>query len=286
MAGGGLHRHAHDALVASGLPHGLRRASVHEGQQAGEGGGRPPERRGERQAVHALSVHAGSREPSRPPEVPPAPHGRARRRPVGAHLLGRGVRRDHRKGAQDQGGTRLRVHRRRAWHGPQHRMAGALLRLRLHGDAQRVHVRLHRLRLLPAPHDRHVRQVRRHVHRRRVAGPSGTLRRRGLGSAGRRAGVGQRAHQVQRRRLLGPLAGAVRADGQQDRLGRPAPDLVGRACRLLAAGTSGHRRRGGHGHAQRHHRRGPVRPRVRGVLDLRLRGAGRTRGRQDARMGL
>ena len=26
MAGGGLHRHAHDALVASGLPHGLRRS--------------------------------------------------------------------------------------------------------------------------------------------------------------------------------------------------------------------------------------------------------------------
>ena len=84
MAGGGLHRHAHDALVASGLPHGLRRASVHEGQQAGEGGGRPPERRGERQAVHALFVHAGSREPSRPPEVPPAPRRRARRRSSGS----------------------------------------------------------------------------------------------------------------------------------------------------------------------------------------------------------
>ena len=108
VAGGGLHRHAHDALVASGLPHGLRRASVHEGQQAGQGGGRPAERRGERQAVHALSDHAGGREPSRPPEVPPAPRGRARRGPVGAHHLGRGLRRDHRKGLEDQGGARLR----------------------------------------------------------------------------------------------------------------------------------------------------------------------------------
>ena len=53
--------------------------------------------------------------------------------------------------------------------------------------------------------------------------------------------------------------------GVEDHLRRPAPDLVGRACRLLAARPPRHRRRGGHGHAQRHHRRGPVRPRVRGV---------------------
>ena len=187
----GIHCHAHHALVAPGLPYGLRRSSVHEGQQARKGRRRSAERSCERQALHALPLDARCGQPSRSLEVPHASRGRARRGQVGAHQLGRGIRRDHREDAQGEGRVRQPIHRRRAWHGAQHRLAGSVFRLRLHGDAERLHVRVHRLRVLSAAHDRHIREVRRHDHRRRLAGPLGPLRQPRVEGAGRHPRVGQ-----------------------------------------------------------------------------------------------
>lgn len=63
------------------------------------------------------------------------PMKRARERPrrrveVRAHHVGRGVRPHRRKGQGHPRGIRLRVHRVRAWHGPQRQLAGAPVRAR------------------------------------------------------------------------------------------------------------------------------------------------------------
>ena len=113
-------------------------------------------------------------------------------------------------------------------------------------DGERGAHRLHGLRVLPAAHHAAAslpwatspsstpRRASRPLHGRRVPSARGA------------SGVGQRAFGLQRRRLHWPLAGAVRADGLQDHLHRPASDLVGRSRGILAARPSRHRRGAGH----------------------------------------
>ncbi len=218
------------------------------------------------------------------------PHEACARRPrrrveVRAHHVGRGVRPHRRKGQGHPRGIRFRVHRVRAWHGPQRQLARALVRPGRPADAEHLHAVLHRVRLL------HAARLRRHgafgrlPHSRRRRGARAALRRSLLLPARGDRRVGQRAFGLQRRRLHRALAGAVRADGLAHHLHRPAPHLVGRACGLPPAAAAGNRRGARVRLAERHHFRGPVRPRVRGLLDQRHRRAVGGRARHDARLG-
>ena len=286
VAGGRIHRHAHEPLVAAWLPQRLRRAALRgQGRQARPHRGRPAGAVQRRQAVHALPRHGGSGEPSRPPEVPPAPRRQAWREQVGAHQLGRGLRRDRGAREQGEGGVRLPRHPVRPRHRPQHRLAAAPVRLHRAGDAQRVQLRLHRVRLLPAAHDRRVGQDGRDRHHRRVGNARAALRRPRVPPPRRHHGVGQRAAEVQRRRLHRPLDRRVHADGHEDHLHRPASDVAGRQGRSLAAGASRHRRRAGHRHAEHRHQRGPGGSRVHRPVDVRLRAAGGIGAGQGRRLG-
>ena len=122
-------------------------------------------------------------------------------------------------------------------------------------------------------------------HSRRRRGARTALRRPLLQGSRGHSGVGQRASGLQRRRLHRPLAGAVRADGVAHHLHRPAAHVVGRACGLPPAAASRHRCGAGLRVAERHHLRGPVRPRVRGLLDERHRRAVGGRQGHDAGVG-
>ena len=109
-------------------------------------------------------------------------------------------------------------------------------------DAQRVQLRLHRLRVLPAAHDRRVGQDGRDDHHRRVGNARAALRRPDVPPPRRHHGVGQRAAEVQRRRLHRPLDRRVHADGHEDHLHRPAPHVLGAKAEVwlqVRPGTDG-----------------------------------------------
>ena len=145
---------------------------------------------------------------------------------------------------------------------------------------------LHRVRLLPAAHDRRVGQDGRDDHHRRVGNARAAATPTPRCSPPRRHhGVGQRAAEVQRRRLHRPLDRRVHADGHEDHLHRPASDVAGRQGRSLAAGASRHRRRAGHRHAEHRHQRGPGGSRVHRPVDVRLRAAGGIGAGQGRRLG-
>ena len=235
---GRLHRHAHVQLFGAGLPRFVRHPGLHEGQPAGEGGGRPAGPLHERQAVHALPQPSRGDELSRPAEVP---HETRTRRPrqrgrVRAHHVGRGA--GHHRGLdQDQHRRRRpgpRVHHGEPRHRPQHQLPGAVLGRRVPAHLQRGSHRLFGLLLLPAARVRHGGADGRLPYRGRVHGPSGPLQQSRMEEPGRAGGMGLRAAALQRRRLHWPLAGAVRADGDEDHLRRPHPHLVGRPCHVLA----------------------------------------------------
>ena len=120
-----------------------------------------------------------------------------------------------------------------------------------------------RLVVLHAARLRRRRPLGRLPHRGRVRNAARPLCQPRMEEPRRLGGVGQRAAEVQRRRLLGPLAEHVRADGHEDHLHRPGAHVVGRPRRVLAAATSRHRLLHRARVAQRHHERGPHRPRVR-----------------------
>ena len=285
LGGGRLHRHAHVPLLASGLPHLVRDSAVRKGWQSGACGGRPTGSVHERQALHQVPDARRVPEPSRPSEVPHEARRRARREQVGAYLVGRGLRRDRGAGEGHLGDGRRQRHHLRARNRAQHQLAGAVLRPSGPEDAEHLDVRVHRILLLHAAHLRQHRAFRRLPHRGRVRDACGPLRQRRVDAAGGAGGVGERAARVERRRLRGPLAGAVRADGDEDRLHRPKADVVGRARRALVADTSRNRCRACLRLAERHHRGGAVRQGVCRCLVFRLRRACRVGARDDARMG-
>ncbi len=108
--------------------------------------------------------------------------------------------------------------------------------------------------------------------------PAGTLRRPDVRGARAHRDLGQGAPAVQRRRPVRPCGHRHDAPRRQAHVGRSARQLAVHARRLASAGASGHRHGAGHGHAEHHHLRRPVRPRLRGEMVLRLRRARRARG--------
>ena len=202
-------------LLASGMPYVVRHPHLHEGRPGRARGRRPVGSVHERQAVHQVPDARRVGEPSRPREVPPAPCGRARREQVGAHHVGRGLRRDRGARQGHLGDRRRQRHHLRARHGAQHQLAGAVLRAGRFEDSQHLDVRVHGLFVLHAPHLRLHRAVRRLPHRGRLRNACGPLQQRRMGAARGAGGVGQRAAGLQRRRLRGAPAGAVRADGHE-----------------------------------------------------------------------
>ncbi len=198
LGGGRLHRHAHVPLLASGLPYLVRDPALRKRWQGKARGGRSAGSVHERQALHQMPDARRVPEPSRPPEVPHEARRRARREQVGAHLVGRGIRRDRGTGEGHLGDGRRQRHHLRARNRAQHQLASAVLRPSRPEDAQHLDLRLYRLFLLHAAHLRQHRAFRRLPHRGRVRDACGPLRQRRVGTAGGAGGVGQRAACVER----------------------------------------------------------------------------------------
>ena len=136
---------------------------------------------------------------------------------------------------------------------------------------------LHRLPLwtvlLPAAHRRHGRHHRRALDPRRRPAVPRALRPSRLRSPRSHVHLGQLSSEVQHRRLLRPLGHRPHEARHEDRHGGPEGHVAGHQVRAASARAPRHRRRPGPGHDEGHHRRGPVRPRVRRQLVLRLRRA-------------
>ena len=264
-----LYRDEGEPVHPSRLPRLLRHLVLHQGRQARKGRGRSVPTVLGREALHALPRLGRGGQSSRPSEVSPSPHGRARREQVGTHHLGRGVRRDLQERPQHLGHARARGHPHLPRNRPRHHLA-------------KPHARAHRLQnaepqpgaqrlvVLHAPARGRHRSFGRLRAGRCGHRPPEALRGRDVEASRGHRGVGQRAPGIQRRRLPGPLACLLRAHGVESHLRRPAPDLVGRTRRLLPAAAPRHRRRPGVRLAAGGHLRRPGGPRVHQLLVRRL----------------
>ena len=169
-------------------------------------------------------------------------------------------------------------------HGPRGRHAGHLAQ----PDVPHVQLVLFPvgLRVLRAAHGGRGLQHRQPVSRDRLCRrPCRPLRRPGIRTARVCGHLGQDAACLQPRRAVRPCGGGPHAPRVAPHRGGPARHVACRARRIPPAPACRHRHGAGHGHAEHHHRGGPVRPRIRGILVLRLRAAGRARGRDAGREG-
>ena len=203
---GGRHGgHPHLGVERAGLPRGLRRAGVlRQGdRQVHQVRGRPGRPVQPRRTVPQVPGLQAGGVPSRPHPAPHEARGRARKRPVGAHHVGRGA------GNLLQGvpphlhDLRRRLHPLPARHRPRQPVAG-----RPHGEhvrqPQRVRLPV-RHRLLPAPPVAHDHDLRRHAHRRLLAVLGAALRRPRVGVPRVHHRLGLQPHHLQPRLLHGPL---------------------------------------------------------------------------------
>ena len=268
-------------LVASGMPsHGMRHQDLRERRRrTGEDRRRREPSHHERPPVRPLPHHPRLRVQPGPRALSHEARPRGpRQEQVGAHHLGRGIRPHCREGGLLQGELRGRIHPHHGRHRPRRRPHAPGLCAGLHRHAERL---LHAVRLLvlhPARRRHHVR-AGRHVSRDGLRGrPAGTLRRPDVRAARAHRVLGQGAPAVQRRRPVRPCRHRHDAPRLQAHVRRAARELGVDARRLASAAASGHRHGAGHGHAQRHHFRRPLRPRFRREMVLRLRRALRARG--------
>ena len=95
--------------------------------------------------------------------------------------------------------------------------------------------------------------------------------------------LGQQPAARERRRVLRALDHRLHAPRVRTVRGRSAGDVAFGPCQALHPGASRHGRRAGPGHRARDDRRGPLRPRLRRVLVLRLRRVPGARQGMDAR---
>ena len=243
--------------VRSG-PHALLDAVLHKGRSLDERRGQPrgrqqlgsrqpqPLRQGQRR--HGRAVRAGAS------AVPDEARGREGRGEVRALHVGRGHGRHRRQAARAEGAVRRQVLRR---------AVPAVLRGARH-DGPPFPERAWQPELYAQRHLQLAAHVQPPRHHRRSGPCPG--HRHGSGTARQDeafGGVGLQQRELGHQPRQSVCAAQRHREGPQGHRHPSHAGRVGGEGRHLGAGASRHGRRAGHGHPERHHRRGPVRPRLR-----------------------